>query len=141
MKICRQVQKNCNLSYSSAHYTKIRFLTNMQAKLLREEAKIRATLVDIQGMILPNMDALQKHITHAKTLIHDNNFSIVDHMMELSAEVQIALHASKVLQENWDKTMSLILKVHSDFLSHFGITMQNTPLEFMSKRGRCEYAY
>ena len=67
------------------------------------------------------MDALQKHIAHAKTLIHDNNFSIADHMMGLLAEVQIALHASKVLRENWDKKMAIILKVHSDFLSHFGI--------------------
>ena len=91
--------------------------------MLREEARIRATLVDIQGMILPNMDALQKHIAHAKNLIHDNNFTVVDHMIELLAEVQIALHASKVLQENWNKTMSLILKVHSNFFSHFGITV------------------
>ena len=69
----------------------------MQAELSREEARIRATLINIQGMILPNMDALQKHIAHAKTLIHDNKFSIADHMMELSVEVQISLHASKVL--------------------------------------------
>ena len=47
-----------------------------------EEGRIRATLVDIQGMILSNMDALQKHSAHAKTLIHDNNISIFDHMME-----------------------------------------------------------
>ena len=91
--------------------------------MLREEAEIRATLVDIQGMILPNLDALKKHIAHAKTLIHDTNFSIANHMMELSKKVQIALHASKVLQENWDKIMSLILKVHSNFLSHFVIIM------------------
>lgn len=45
-------------SYTFAHYSKIRFLTNLQAKLLKEEARIRATLVEIQGMILPNMDAL-----------------------------------------------------------------------------------
>jgi hypothetical protein len=58
----------------------------MQEELLREEAIIRSTLINIQG-ILPNMDALQKHITHAKMLIHDNNFSIGDHMIELSIEV------------------------------------------------------
>lgn len=75
-------------------------------------------------MILPNMDALQKHIEHAKALIHDNNFSIVEHMMELSKDVQIASHASKVLQENWNKTMVLILKVHYDFLSRFGTKLQ-----------------
>ena len=74
-------------------------------------------------MILINMDALQTNIVDAKTLIHDNKFSIADHMIELSIEVHIALHASKVLQENWDKTMSLILKVHSKFLSHFGINI------------------
>jgi hypothetical protein len=60
---------------------------------------------------------------HAKTLIHENNFSIADHMMELSVEVQIVLHTSKVLQENWGKKILLILKVYSNFLSHFGITM------------------
>ena len=91
--------------------------------MLREEAKIRSTLVDIQNMILPNMDALQKHIVHSKTLIHDNNFSIVDHVIELSVEVQIALHTCKVLQDNWDNTLAIILKVHSKNLSYFGVTM------------------
>jgi hypothetical protein len=86
-----------DLSYSSADYLKIKFLTNFQAELLREEAKTRATLVDIQDMILPNMDALPKHIAHAKTLIHDNKFSIANHMMELLEEVQIGCHARKVL--------------------------------------------
>lgn len=110
-------------STSPTHFVKIRYLTDLQAKLLREEARIRATLVDIQSLIIPNMNVMHKHIVHAKKLIYDNNFSIADHMMELLAKVQIALHASKILQENWDKTMSIILKVHSDFLSHFGITL------------------
>ena len=70
-------------SSSSTHFSKIRYLTNKQGKLLREEARIRETLIELQGLILPNMDALQKHIAHAKTLIHDNNFSIADHMIEL----------------------------------------------------------
>ena len=74
-------------------------------------------------MILPNMDTLKKHVVHAKIFIHDNNFSIVDHMIELLVEVQIALHTCKVLQDNWDKTLAIILKVHVDFLSHFGITL------------------
>ena len=48
------------------------------------------------------MDAMQKHIVYSKTLIHDNNFSIVDHMIKLSTEVQIAVNTCKILQENWD---------------------------------------
>lgn len=40
--------------------------------------------------------------------------------MECLAEVQISLHKSKVLQDNWNKTMEIILKVHNDFLSYFG---------------------
>ena len=95
----------------------------MQVELLREEARIRSTLVDIQNMILPNMDVLQKYIAHSKIIIHDNTFSIADHMIKLSAEVQIVLDTCKVLQDNWDKTLLIILKVHSDFLSHFGIIM------------------
>ena len=43
------------------------------------------------------MDVVKKHIAHAKTLIHDNNFAITDHMIELSTEVQVALNISKVL--------------------------------------------
>ena len=50
-------------------------------------------------------------------------FSIVDHMIELSAEVQISLHTWKVLQENWDKTLALILNVHYDFLSYIGVSV------------------
>ena len=74
-------------------------------------------------MILPVMDTMQKHIAHSRTLIHDSNFSIADHMIELSAEIQIALSTSKILQGNWDKTLALILKVHSEFISHFGISV------------------
>ena len=72
----------------------------MKVELLREEASKREILIDIQVMIFPNMDVVQKHIAHAKTLIHDNNFSIADHMNELLVEVQIALNTSKVLQDN-----------------------------------------
>ena len=66
-------------------------------------------------MILPNMDALQKHITHAKTLMYDKKFPIVDDMMELLAEVQIVFHANKVLKEIWNKTMEIqysIMQIH-----------------------------
>jgi hypothetical protein len=69
------------------------------------------------------MDTMHKHIAHSKTLVHDNNFSVVDHLIELSAEVQVALQTTQVLQDSWDKTLDLILKVHSIFLSHFGITI------------------
>ena len=69
------------------------------------------------------MDTMQKHIVYSKTLIHDTNFSIADHMIELSAEVQVVLHTCKILQENWDKTLAVILKVHYGFLSHFGVSM------------------
>ena len=72
----------------------------MQGELLKEEERIRSTLVDIQNMTLPNMDGLQNHIAHAKNIIHNNNFSIADHMIQLLAEVQIALHTCKVLQDN-----------------------------------------
>ena len=44
-------------------------------------------------------------------------------MMELFGEVQIDIHILKVLQDNWNKILSQILKVHSEFLSHFGITL------------------
>ena len=72
----------------------------MKVELLREEARIRSTLIDIQSMILPNMDALQKHIAHSKIFINDNDLSIVDHMIELLVEVKITLYTCKVLQEN-----------------------------------------
>ena len=94
-------QLHLDPSSNSAHFSKIRFLTNKQVELLREEARIRETLTKLQGLILPNMDAVQKHIAaHAKILIDDNNFSIVNHMIELSTEVQVALNISKVLQYN-----------------------------------------
>ena len=74
-------------------------------------------------MILPIMDTMHKHIAYSKTLIHDNNFSIACHMIELSAKVQVALQTYKILQENWDKTLALILKVHFEFLSNFSISI------------------
>ena len=110
-------------SSSSTHHIKVRYLSDMQAELLREEAKIISILIDIQNMILPIMHTMQKHITYSKSLVQDNNFSIVDHMIHLSTEVQVTLHTCKILQDNWDKTLALILKVHSNFHSHFGVSM------------------
>ena len=74
-------------------------------------------------MILPIMEIMQKHIVYSKTLIHDNNFSVVDHVIELSAEVQVALSTYQILQDNWNKTLQLIFKVHSEFILQFGVTM------------------
>ena len=122
MKVSAQML-HLDHSTSSSHHLRIRFLSEKQAELLREEARIRSTLMDIQNMILLVMDTMQKHIAHSKALIHDKNISIADHMIKLSAEVQIALSTSKLLQENWDKTLALILKVHSEFLSHFAISV------------------
>lgn len=110
-------------SSSSTHHSNIRFLLDKQSELLREDARIRSTLLDIQNMILPNMDTMQKHITHSKTLIHDNSFSVAEHVIELSAKVQVALSICTILQENWDKTLAHIKQVHSEFISHFNISI------------------
>ena len=53
----------------------------------------------------------------------DQNLSIIDHMTQLSAEVQVALSTYQILQETWDNTFATILKIHQDFLSHFGVTL------------------
>ena len=74
------------------HLVKIRYLTNSQDELLREEARIRESLITIQSQIIPKMDIMQKRTTHAKTFMHDNNFSVAEHIMELSREVYIELH-------------------------------------------------
>ncbi|GLJ28490.1 hypothetical protein SUGI_0560470 [Cryptomeria japonica] len=95
-------------SSSSTHHSKIRLLSDKQSELLREDARIRSTLLDIQNMILPNMDTMQKHITHSKTLIHDNSFSVAEHVIELSAKVQVALSICTILQGNWDNTLAHI---------------------------------
>ena len=111
-------------SSNSSHHTKVKFLADVQAELLREEARIRANLIDIQNMVLPIMDTMQKHIAHCKTLVQDQNFSMADHMIKLSVKVQITLYTCQILQENWDNSFTLILKVHLEFLSHFGVTIQ-----------------
>ena len=74
-------------------------------------------------MILPIMDTMKKHIAHCKSLVQDTNFSVADHMIKLSAEVQVALSTYQILQENWDNSFSLVIKVHQEFLSHFGVTI------------------
>ena len=43
---------------SSTHFNKIIFLIDTQQKLLTKEEIIISTLIDIQNMMLPNMDAL-----------------------------------------------------------------------------------
>ncbi|GLJ24337.1 hypothetical protein SUGI_0464530 [Cryptomeria japonica] len=107
LKVSAQ-QLQLDPSSGSTHHSNIRFLLDKQSELLREDARIRSTLLDIQNMILPNMDTMQKHITHSKTLIHDNSFSVAEHVIELSAKVQVALSICTILQENWDKTLAHI---------------------------------
>ena len=57
-----------NLSSNSNHFAKIRFLTDLQAEL-REKTTIRATLVDIQSVMLLHINIMEKRIEHAKTLV------------------------------------------------------------------------
>lgn len=74
-------------STSSVHFGKINYLTDLQAELLREEVRIRECLMDIQRKIIPQMDIMQKRIEPAKNLLHDTNFLVTEHIMELLAEV------------------------------------------------------
>lgn len=62
-KIDDDLKKNAqklklDLSSSSAHYMKIRSLSEMQEKVLKEEEMIRSSLLDIQNMILPIMNTM-----------------------------------------------------------------------------------
>ena len=43
---------------SSNHFAKTRFLIDLLVELLREGARIRAILLNIQSMILPHMDTM-----------------------------------------------------------------------------------
>ncbi|GLJ34110.1 hypothetical protein SUGI_0685660 [Cryptomeria japonica] len=124
-------------SSSSTHHSKIRVLSDKQSELLREDARIRSTLLDIQNMILPNMDTMQKHITHSKTLIHDNSFSVAEHVIELSAKVQVALSICTILQENWDKTLAHIKQwLPSDTISTESPQLPSSKLHFGTSMDR-----
>ena len=80
MASAKQLQLDSNSS--STHHMKIRFLLDMQVDFFSEETRIQSTLLEIQNMILPIMDSMQNHIAYSKTLIHNNNFLIVDHMQK-----------------------------------------------------------
>ena len=82
-------------SSSTSHHSKMKYLASLQAELLREEARIRENLIEIQNMVLPIMGTMQKHIAHCNTLVQDQNFSVADHMIQLSAEGQVALSTAK----------------------------------------------
>ncbi|GLJ12451.1 hypothetical protein SUGI_0191030 [Cryptomeria japonica] len=124
-------------SSSSTHHSKIRVLSDKQSELLREDARIRSTLLDIQNMILPNMDTMQKHITHSKTLIHDNSFSVAEHVIELSAKVQVALCICTILQGNWDNTLAHIKQwLPSDTISTESPQLPSSKLHFGTSMDR-----
>ncbi|GLJ47994.1 hypothetical protein SUGI_1013470 [Cryptomeria japonica] len=124
-------------SSSSTHHSKIRLLSDKQSELLREDARIRFTLLDIQNMILPNMDTMQKHITHSKTLIHDNSFSVAEHVIELSAKVQVALSICTILQGNWDNTLAHIKQwLPSDTISTESPQLPSSKLHFGTSMDR-----
>ncbi|GLJ28980.1 hypothetical protein SUGI_0571960 [Cryptomeria japonica] len=124
-------------SSSSTHHSKIRVLSDKQSELLREDARIRSTLLDIQNMILPIMDTMQKHITHSKTLIHDNSFSVAEHVIELSAKVQVALSICTILQGNWDNTLAHIKQwLPSDTISTESPQLPSSKLHFGTSMDR-----
>ncbi|GLJ39582.1 hypothetical protein SUGI_0808750 [Cryptomeria japonica] len=124
-------------SSSSTHHSKIRVLSDKQSELLREDARIRSTLLDIQNMILPNMDTMQKHITHSKTLIHDNSFLVAEHVIELSAKVQVALSICTILQGNWDNTLAHIKQwLPSDTISTESPQLPSSKLHFGTSMDR-----
>ncbi|GLJ43345.1 hypothetical protein SUGI_0900360 [Cryptomeria japonica] len=124
-------------SSSSTHHSKIRVLSDKESELLREDARIRSTLLDIQNMILPNMDTMQKHITHSKTLIHDNSFSVAEHVIELSAKVQVALSICTILQGNWDNTLAHIKQwLPSDTISTKSPQLPSSKLHFGTSMDR-----
>ncbi|GLJ41541.1 hypothetical protein SUGI_0859710 [Cryptomeria japonica] len=124
-------------SSSSTHHSKIRVLSDKQSELLREDARIRSTLLGIQNMILPNMDTMQKHITHSKTLIHDNSFSVAEHVIELSAKVQVALSICTILQGNWDNTLAHIKQwLPSDTISTESPQLPSSKLHFGTSMDR-----
>ena len=74
-------------SSSISHHSRMKYLAALQVELLREEARIRENLIDIQNMVLPIMGSMQKHIAHCKSLVQDQTFSIADHMIQFSSEV------------------------------------------------------
>ncbi|GLJ26886.1 hypothetical protein SUGI_0525910 [Cryptomeria japonica] len=122
---------------SSTHHSKIRVLSDKQSELLREDARIWSTFLDIQNMILPNMDTMQKHITHSKTLIHDNSFSVAEHVIELSAKVQVALSICTILQGNWDNTLAHIKQwLPSDTISTESPQLPSSKLHFGTSMDR-----
>ncbi|GLJ23408.1 hypothetical protein SUGI_0442970 [Cryptomeria japonica] len=136
LKVSAQ-QLQLDPSSSSTHHSNIRVLSDKQSELLREDARIRSTLLDIQNMILPNMDTMQKHITHSKTLIHDNSFSVAEHVIELSAKVQVALSICTILQENWDKTLAHIKQwLPSDTISTESPQLPSSKLHFGTSMDR-----
>ncbi|GLJ28250.1 hypothetical protein SUGI_0555160 [Cryptomeria japonica] len=99
-------------SSSSTHHSNIRFLLNKQSELLREDARIRSTLLDIQNMILPNMDTMQKHITHSKTLIHDNNFSVAEHLPSSKLHFGTSMDRASTLTENMTMPSTVVDAVY-----------------------------
>lgn len=80
--------------------------------------------MDIQRKLTPHMEMIEARIAHAKTLVHNTNFSSAETLIELSGEIQVEVHILQILQQDWNNTLSQVLKLYSDFLSHFGITLQ-----------------
>lgn len=89
-----------NLSASSSHLAKVKYLTDLQAKLVREEGRTRECLMDIQRKLNPHMDTIQARIAHAKTLVQNIRFSSAETLIELSREVQVEFTSLRFCSRN-----------------------------------------
>lgn len=86
------------------HYSKIKHFMSLQLELRKEEENIREEVLELQAHILPHLEVIQVNIKKAKELIATLEISVMDHMEDLSSQLQAQLSTLEALKDTWKPT-------------------------------------
>lgn len=69
------------------YYQRLKHLMGMWHKLRKEENEIGMELLELQVILIPQIESLQKHIHKAKGLVNTPDISSMDSMIGLAVEL------------------------------------------------------
>lgn len=113
-----------SLAQSEKHLRNLLKSQSELAILHANEVNIKAKLINIQTMLTPHMEILQKELAFAKTLMKkDLYLSTHEGLVHLVSELAIHIKSLEVTCDNWDVALKIMLQIHKTFLDKHTISV------------------
>lgn len=69
------------------HYQKVKHFMGLQLDLRREEDEIRDEILVLQELLIPLVEVMKNNVNKDRELITQQEFLVIDHMLELSSQL------------------------------------------------------